>query len=106
MHPIRLRRAPALSVRILACLLWWGACMGSATAAAPAAAPSPPIAVPARHSLVTDTTGALTPAQQAALREKLEDVHARLGPQLAVLVVPTTNPEDIDAYATRVFAQW
>ena len=62
--------------------------------------------MPERHSLVTDTTGALTPAQQAALREKLDDLQAHLGPQLAVLVVPTTGPEDIEAYATRVFAQW
>lgn len=81
-------------------------CLGSSASAAPSSTSSPLIAVPPMRSLVTDTSGALTPTQQAALREKLDDLQARVGPQLAVLVVPTTKGEDIAAYATRAFAQW
>ncbi len=55
---------------------------------------------------VTDLTGTLTAAQQSALEEKLKEFEARKGSQLAVLIVPTTHPEEIEQYSIRVVDQW
>jgi uncharacterized protein len=62
--------------------------------------------IPALEARVTDTTGTLTASQQAALEEKLSSFEARKGSQLAVLIVPTTEPEDIAQYSIRVAEQW
>lgn len=64
------------------------------------------VAVPERGALVTDLTDTLTAAQRATLEGKLVDFEARQGPQLAVLLVPTTGADSIEQYATRVFDRW
>lgn len=64
------------------------------------------VAVPPLSSRVTDLTGALTASQQAALEERLAAFEKRKGSQLAVLLVPTTQPEAIEQYAIRVAEQW
>lgn len=63
-------------------------------------------AVPPLQSRVTDLTGTLTAEQQAVLEEKLAAIEARKGVQLAVLLVPTTQPEAIEQYSIRVVEQW
>ena len=63
------------------------------------------IAVPERR-IVTDLTGTLSEQQQNALTEKLRAFETRKGSQIAVLVVPTTEPEDIAQYALRVSDSW
>jgi uncharacterized protein len=55
---------------------------------------------------VTDLTGTLSAAQQAALNEKLAAFEARKGSQIVVLLVPTTEPEDIAQYGIRVAEAW
>jgi uncharacterized protein len=55
---------------------------------------------------VTDLTGTLTAAQQAALDKTLADFEARKGSQIAVLIVPTTAPEDIAEFGIRVADAW
>jgi uncharacterized protein len=79
--------------------------LGLALAAAAVAAqdlqPVPPL-----EARITDVTGTLTAEQQAALEEKLRAFEARKGAQLAVLIVPTTEPEDIAQYGIRVVDQW
>jgi uncharacterized protein len=62
--------------------------------------------VPALKARVTDLTGTLTATQQQELEEKLSSFEERKGTQVAVLIVPTTEPEDIAAYAIRVVEQW
>ncbi|PZT11671.1 dehydrogenase, partial [Stenotrophomonas maltophilia] len=62
--------------------------------------------VPALDSPVVDTTGTLDAAQKQALVQQALDLQQRKGSQLQVLVVPTTQPEDIAQYTTRVFDQW
>lgn len=62
--------------------------------------------VPSLAARVTDLTGTLTAEQQAALEQKLAAFEARKGSQLAVLMVPTTLPEDIAQYSIRVVDQW
>ena len=62
--------------------------------------------VPALTARVTDLTGTLTAEQQAALEQKLAAFEASKGSQLAVLMVPTTHPEEIEQYSIRVVDQW
>lgn len=64
------------------------------------------VAVPPLVGHVTDQTATLSPAQQAALEQTLSAFEARKGSQLAVLLVPTTAPEEIEQYALRVAEQW
>jgi len=62
--------------------------------------------VPALTARVTDLTGTLTAAQQASIEQKLAAFEGRKGSQLAVLIVPTTQPEEIEQFSIRVFDQW
>ena len=62
--------------------------------------------IPALTSRVTDLTGTLDAQQKQTLESELAALEQRKGAQIAVLIVPTTEPEDIAAYALRVFDQW
>jgi uncharacterized protein len=62
--------------------------------------------IPTLQARVTDLTGTLTAVQQSMLEEKLKELEARKGSQLAVLLVPTTQPEDIAQYGIRVLDRW
>jgi uncharacterized protein len=62
--------------------------------------------IPKLDARVTDLTGTLTAEQQSRLDEKLAAVEARKGAQIAVLIVPTTHPEEIEQYSIRVVEQW
>jgi uncharacterized protein len=64
------------------------------------------VAVPALKARVTDLTSTLAPDQRAGLEAKLADFEARKGSQIAVLIVPTTQPETIEQFAIRVFDEW
>ena len=62
--------------------------------------------VPPLTARVIDTSGTLLPAQIAALDAKLAALEHDKGSQVVVLLVPTTAPEDIAAYAQRVGDSW
>ena len=64
------------------------------------------VPVPPLIGHVTDQTATLTSGQKAALEQTLQAFEARKGSQLAVLIVPTTDPETIEQYALRVAEQW
>ena len=64
------------------------------------------VAVPPLAARVTDLAGALTAAQQAALESRLQAFEALKGSQVAVLIVPTTQPETIEQYSIRVVEKW
>ena len=64
------------------------------------------VAVPPLKARVTDLTGTLQSAQISALEQRLSAFEAKKGSQIAVLVVPTTQPESIEQYAIRVAEQW
>ena len=64
--------------------------------------PIPPL-TRARHRSHADAVGA---AEAAALEAKLADWEARTVNQLVVLMVPTTQPEPIEAYSLRVAEKW
>jgi uncharacterized protein len=61
---------------------------------------------PKLEARVTDLTGTLTAGQEAELEQKLSDFEARKGAQIAVLLVPTTKPEEIEQYSFRVKEAW
>jgi uncharacterized protein len=63
-------------------------------------------AIPPLTARVTDTTGTLDAQQKQALETTLAALEQRKGSQLAVLIVPTTQPEDIAQYSIRVVEAW
>lgn len=71
-----------------------------------AAAQDTPVAVPPLRSPVTDLTHTLTSEQSAALESRLRQYETEKGTQIAVLIVPTTQPESIEQYSIRVAEQW
>jgi uncharacterized protein len=62
--------------------------------------------IPKLSARVTDLTGTLTAEQQTALDQKLSAFESAKGAQLAVLIVPTTQPETIEQYSIRVVDAW
>jgi uncharacterized protein len=62
--------------------------------------------IPALTSHVVDTTGLLDGSQQSALEAKLDALEKAKGSQVVVLIVATTQPEDISSYANRVGNAW
>lgn len=64
------------------------------------------VAVPQLRTRVTDLTSTLSGDQVKALEGKLAALEAKKGSQVAVLLLPTTQPETIEQYAIRVFDQW
>ena len=62
--------------------------------------------VPALKARVTDLTQTLSQAEQAQLEQKLAAFEAKKGSQIAVLIVPSTQPEDIAQYSIRVTDAW
>ncbi|MDI3564716.1 YgcG family protein [Bradyrhizobium sp. Arg816] len=64
------------------------------------------VAVPQLTGRVVDQTGTLSSGDVAALTQKLRDFETRKGSQVAVLIVPTTQPETIEQFAIRVADAW
>lgn len=64
------------------------------------------VAVPVLKARVTDLTGTLTVQQTQALDAQLAALEKRKGAQVMVLMLPTTQPEEIADYATRVYDKW
>jgi uncharacterized protein len=64
------------------------------------------LAVPPLKARVTDLTGTLSPQQQQALEQTLAEFEGRKGSQIALLMVPSTQPETVEQYAVRVQESW
>ncbi len=64
------------------------------------------VAVPPLSGRVVDLTGALTPSERSELEGGLAAFEREKGSQIAVLVVPTTEPETIEQYSIRVAEAW
>jgi uncharacterized protein len=62
--------------------------------------------VPPLSGRVIDQTATLGAAQVQALEAKLAAIETKRGSQIVVLMVATTLPEDIAAYAQRVADSW
>jgi uncharacterized protein len=99
---VHLRRAGVASLALL------GAVLLAATVAAQPweAGTDGLLPIPPLSAHVTDLTQTLSASEKQALDEKLTDWEARTTNQLAVLMVPTTQPEPIEAYSIRVAEKW
>ncbi|KYK47893.1 TPM domain-containing protein [Bradyrhizobium diversitatis] len=64
------------------------------------------VAVPQLTGRVVDQTGTLSGSDVATLSQKLQDFESRKGSQIAVLIVPTTQPETIEQFSIRVAEAW
>ena len=64
------------------------------------------VAVPPLNARVIDLTQTLTPQQQQAIARNLAELELLKGAQIAVLLVPSTEPETIEQYARRVLDEW
>ncbi len=64
------------------------------------------VAIPELKSRITDLTQTLSADQQAQLDVKLAAFEQQKGSQIAVLILPTTQPEDIAQYSIRVVEKW
>ncbi len=62
--------------------------------------------VPQLAARVTDLTATLSDAERSALEAKLAAFEEKTGAQMAVLIVPTTQPEPVETYAIRVADAW
>lgn len=94
---------------VLFAALWLA--LGAAVVANVAVAAEPPrdaaglVAVP-QLARVTDLAGVLKPGEQAQLEGKLAAYETAHGSQIAILVVPTTQPEPIADFTNRVGDVW
>lgn len=62
--------------------------------------------IPPLESRVTDLTNTLSQAQIDDISNELETFEKAKGSQIAVLMVPTTQPETIEQYGIRVADEW
>lgn len=82
---------------LCAALLFFGLLSSMAQAEVP---------VPPLTARVTDLTNTLDAQQRAALEQRLATFEQQKGAQVAVLIVPSTQPETIEQYSIRVTDQW
>jgi uncharacterized protein len=64
------------------------------------------VVVPELTRRVTDLTATLSAEQITTLESKLAAFETRKGSQIAILIVPTTEPEDIAQFGIRVADKW
>lgn len=89
-----LRLVRALGLGVL-WLLWAAVVWGQAV-----------LPLPELSSRVIDQTETLDAAQQAALESRLATFETQRGTQIVVVLVPTTQPEDIADYTQRLSDAW
>jgi uncharacterized protein len=64
------------------------------------------VPVPPLTGRVVDLTGTLSGGAVSRIEAKLADLEAKKGSQLAVLMVPSTDPEEIEPFGIRVAEAW
>ncbi|MEX8192204.1 TPM domain-containing protein [Comamonas guangdongensis] len=98
-------KTPALICRALAAIVFaWLGLLAALPAWAQAGTQLQP--VPELTGRVIDTTGTLASGDLQSLGAQLKKLEDDTGAQVVVLMVPTTAPEDIAAYAWRVASSW
>lgn len=64
------------------------------------------VPLPALSARVTDLTGTLSQAQQAELESASAAIESEKGSQVAILILPTTQPETIEQFGIRLAEAW
>lgn len=80
-----------------------GACAGLLVTVVPVHSQQ---AVPALSGHVVDTSATLSSADHQRLESKLTEFESSRGAQIVLLLIPTTQPEDIASYSQRVADNW
>jgi len=80
---------------LLGCLILPGLAWGEA-----------PVAIPALSAQVTDLTATLAVDQIASLETSLAKIEQDKGAQVAILLLPTTQPETIEQFGIRLAEAW
>ena len=101
-HPMLSLWPPATASAMLCRWVVW-VCLALVWLALPAFAQVP---VPPLTARVMDQTGTLTATQRQALDDKLAAFERERGSQVVVLMVPTTQPEDITDFTQRLGDAW
>jgi uncharacterized protein len=71
-----------------------------------AAAAADLVPLPTLAARVTDLTATLTAEQRTALEASMAAIEREKGSQLAILVLPTTQPETIEEFGIRLAEAW
>lgn len=90
------REAATLTFRALLLLLCW---LGLSV-------PAGAVDVPPLSARVTDLTGMFDAGARAQIESRLATFEKEKGSQVAVLILPSTQPETIEQYAIRVVDAW
>lgn len=94
---------------MMTCLTWlhrlWLCCL-VAVASIGSHAADGLVEIPALNSAVTDLTQTLSAEEQAALNQKLTQFSQQSGSQIAILILPTTQPEEISQFGIRLAEAW
>jgi uncharacterized protein len=86
---------------------WLGLVAAGAVFLAAGAAPAfGEVAVPPFKARVTDLTGTLSVPQAQTLESRLAEFERGKGSQVAVLILPSTQPETAAQYGVRVYDEW
>lgn len=101
----RLLRSVRLALKLLA-TVFRGALINFFLSVLLAGAAQAEVAVPPLLHRVTDLTATLDAGQTQVLEARLAEFEAKKGAQLAVLIVPTTQPESIEQFGIRVAEAW
>jgi len=101
---IRSRRPLGIGVFVLLAAVCFP--MAPMAPMAPAASAADKVEVPSLERPVTDLTGTLDAGRIAVLEQTLKAFETRKGSQIAVLLVPTTQPETIEQFSIRVVERW
>ena len=92
---LRLRLAAALAAMFL--------CAATLTGSAAA---QDEVAIPALTARVTDLTSTFSAEQRTSLEARLAAIDAAHGAQIAILLLPTTQPETIEQFGIRLAEAW
>jgi uncharacterized protein len=84
----------------------WVAALAAGAALLFALSAAAEVPVPPLKARVTDLTRTLSALQIRALDERLRDFESTKGSQIAVLMLPSTQPETIEQYSIRVAEAW
>ena len=85
---------------------WFGALAAALCALAFVAPVHADVAIPALKGRVTDLTGTLTAEQKNTLEQRLAAFESAKGSQVAVLMLSSTKPEEIEQFSIRVAEAW
>ena len=55
---------------------------------------------------VSDYANIINPSDKAAITELLEELEQKTTAEVAVVTVPTTQPETIEGYSVKLFEKW